>query len=98
MLTYWLIDRNANIETSKQTNPGESISSVGRGNTRVVYTELSWCSNFNVSHLALQLSLPSPFNPEYVAGAVPTGDAPTTSGLSTIILLTKVRLILEVWR
>ena len=31
-------------------------------------------------------------------GAAPTGDAPTTSEWSTIVLPTKVPLILEVWR
>ena len=35
---------------------------------------------------------------EDVVGAAPTGDAPTTSELSTILLPTKVRLILETWR
>ena len=35
---------------------------------------------------------------EDVVGAVPTGDAPTTSELSTIILPIKVQLILEVLR
>ena len=35
---------------------------------------------------------------ENVVGAAPTGDAPTTSELSTILLPTKVKLILEVWR
>ena len=35
---------------------------------------------------------------EYVVGAAPTGDAPTTSEWSTIWLPTKVRLILEDWR
>ena len=35
---------------------------------------------------------------EDVVGAAPTGDAPTTSEWSTIVLPTKVRLILEVWR
>ena len=35
---------------------------------------------------------------EDVVGAAPTGDAPTTSELSTILLPTKVRLILEVLR
>ena len=33
---------------------------------------------------------------EDVVGAAPTGDAPTTSEWSTILLPTKVRLILEV--
>ena len=35
---------------------------------------------------------------EDVVGAAPTGDAPTTSELSTTLLPTKVRLILEVFR
>ena len=35
---------------------------------------------------------------EDVVGAAPTGDAPTTSEWSTILLPTKVRLILEVLR
>ena len=34
---------------------------------------------------------------EDVVGATPTGDAPTTSEWSAILLLTKVWLILEVW-
>ena len=35
---------------------------------------------------------------EDVVGAAPTGDAPTTSELSTILLSTKVQLVLEIWR
>ena len=35
---------------------------------------------------------------EDVVGAAPTGDVPTTSEWSTILLPTKVRLILETWR
>ena len=35
---------------------------------------------------------------EDVVGAAPTGDAPTTSELSTMLLPTKVRLIIEVFR
>ena len=35
---------------------------------------------------------------EVVVGAAPTGDAPITSELWTILLPTKVHLILEVWR
>ena len=60
--------------------------------------------NVNVSCLVLQLSLPNSLKPgvklrtnEDVVGAAPTGDAPTTSELSTIIW-PKVRLILEVLR
>ena len=51
--------------------------------------------------MLLQLPLPHPFNPglkienEGVIGAAPTGDAPITSEWSTILLPTKVRLILE---
>ena len=46
--------------------------------------------NFNVSCVLLSWSLPNQ--------SLPTGDAPTTSELSTILLPTKVRLILEVLR
>ena len=35
---------------------------------------------------------------EDVVGSAPTGDAPSTSELSTILLATKVRLMLEIWR
>ena len=35
---------------------------------------------------------------EDVVGAAPTGNAPTTTEWSTILLPTKVRLILKVWR
>ena len=35
---------------------------------------------------------------EDVVGAAPTGDAPTTSEWSTILLPSQVWLILEVWR
>ena len=59
--------------------------------------------NLNVSCLVLQLSLHNPMKPgvklilKDVVGAAPTGDAPTTSEWSTILLPTKVRLILETW-
>ena len=52
----------------------------------------------------LQLLLPNPLKPgvkvedEDVVGTAPTGDAPTTSEWSTILLSNKVRLILEVLR
>ena len=55
----------------------------------------------NVSGLVLQLHLPiilKPGDKEDVVGAAPTGDAPTTSEWSTILLLAKVRLILETLR
>ena len=60
--------------------------------------------NINVSRLVLQLSLPNPLKPgcwvenEDVVGAAPTGDAPTTSEWSTIVLPTKACLILETLR
>ena len=60
--------------------------------------------NLIVSRLALQLSLPNPMKSgvpvdnEDVVGATPTGDAPTTSEWSTILLPTKMCLILETWR
>ena len=61
--------------------------------------------NLIVPRLVLQLSLPVFANKarcqvenEDVVGAAPTGDAPTTSEWSTILLPTKVRLILETWR
>ena len=56
----------------------------------------------NVSRLVLQLALLDPLMPgfvvenEDVVEAAPTGDAPTTSEWSTILLPTKVRIILKV--
>ena len=56
------------------------------------------------SRNVLRLSLPNflearcQVENEDVVGAAPTGDAPTTSEWSTILLPTKVRLILEVLR
>ena len=54
------------------------------------------------SRAVLWLSLPNPLKPdvenEDVVGAAPTGDAPTTSEWSTILLPTKVRVILKVLR
>ena len=58
--------------------------------------------NLNVSCILVQLSSLNPLKPgvenEDVVGAAPTGDAPTTSELSTMLLPTKVRLISEVLR
>ena len=56
------------------------------------------------SHTVLRLSLLKSLEDIYevdnedVVGAAPTGDAPTTSEWSTILLSAKVRLILEVLR
>ena len=58
--------------------------------------------NLNVSHLILQLSLPSQLKPgvkvknDDVVEAAPAGDAPTTFEWTTVILPTKVRMILEI--
>ena len=58
--------------------------------------------NLNVSCILLHLSALNPLKPgvkfenKDVVGATPTGDAQTTSELSTILLPTKVRLILNV--
>ena len=59
--------------------------------------------NWNVSRHDLQLPLPNPLKPgwvenEDVVGAAPTGDAPTTSEWSTLLLPSKVWFILDVWR
>ena len=57
----------------------------------------------NVSRLVLQFfqirwSEAYQFENEDVVGAAPTGDAPTTSELSTVLLPTEVWLILEIWQ
>ena len=62
--------------------------------------------NWNVSRLVLQLFLPNPFKPsvksindnEDVVGAAPTGDDPTTTEWSTILLPNEVRLVSKIWR
>ena len=59
---------------------------------------------FYGSRLVVQLSSPNPMKPgvksrkEDVVGAAPTGDAPTTSEWSTILLPTKAGIISETWR
>ena len=59
--------------------------------------------NLNASHLVLQffaqfIEARRLADNEDVVGAAPTDDAPTTSDLSTIILPTRVHVILEVWQ
>ena len=54
--------------------------------------------NLNVSLFDLQLSLPDSLSNYDVAWAAPTGDAPSTSDWSAIILPTTVRCILEFCR
>ena len=59
---------------------------------------IKW-QNLNISQLVLQLFFAlywSKVEKDEVVGAAPTGDAPATSEWSTILLPTKVRLILEV--
>ena len=60
----------------------------------------TYTPNFNVSRLVLQFRCPSYWCQALsrVVGAAPRGDAPTTSEWSTILLPTKVRLILDTWR
>ena len=48
--------------------------------------------------LNLSLSLRRRVQNEDVVGGAPTGDAPTTSEGSTILLPVKVQLILEIWQ
>ena len=53
----------------------------------------------NDSRFVLLLSLPNPLKPGVkLRMTMYIGDAPTTSEWSTILLLSKVRLILEVWQ
>ena len=58
--------------------------------------------SLNDSRLVLQLSVPNPLKPgvkvenEDVVGPAPTGDAPTTSEWSTLLLPTIVRFVLEI--
>ena len=56
--------------------------------------------NLNVSRLVFAQSIEArcQVENEDVVGAASTGDAPTTSEWSTILLPTKVRLILEIFR
>ena len=56
-------------------------------------SKLKWFS----SHHAVAFAQPIEVENEDVVGAAPTGDAPTTSEWSTILLPSKVRLILETW-
>ena len=53
--------------------------------------------NLIISRLVLQLSLPIEAIKIEDVGAEPTACAPTTSKWSTMLLPTKVRLILVVW-
>ena len=70
-----------------------------------IYRQVSNISGTKSQHLkysrtVLRLFLLNPWKPENedVFGTAPTGDAPTISEWSTILLHAKVRLILEVLR
>ena len=68
-------------------------------NGKISNISASKSQNFNDSRIVLQLSLPSPLNTvknDDVVGALPTGDAPTSSKWSTSLLPNNPRLILEV--
>ena len=66
---------------------------------QICYIRRTKSHNLDVSRLALQLSLCNLLKPglkfknEDVVGAAPTGDAPTTSEWSIIVLPTEVRFI-----
>ena len=59
---------------------------------------LQWFSSRPVVVSAQYIEARCSVENEDVVGAAPTGDAPTTSEWSTILLPTKVRVILQVWR
>ena len=59
---------------------------------------LEWLSSRLAVVFAQTIEASHKVENEDVVGAAPTGDAPSTSEWSTILLPTKVRLILEVWR
>ena len=63
-----------------------------RPNSNIRYNK---SPNLNVSCLILQLSLLNPLKPGIKS---PTGNAPTTSEWWTILLPTRLQLILEVWQ
>ena len=60
--------------------------------------KLKWFSSPLVDVFAQSIEARSKIGNEDVVGAAPTGDAPTTSEWSTIVLLINVRLMLEIWR
>ena len=69
---------------------------------RVQVRVLSLCNSrvrvqYEYQKLSTRVRVPSTSTPALV-GAVPTGDAPTTSEWPTFLLPTKVRLILEIWQ
>ena len=66
------------------------ISSINRTKSRFLYPR--------VVAFAQSIEAMCLVENEDVVGAAPIGDAPTTSELSTILLPTKVRLILEALR
>ena len=67
-------------------------------NTRHQITKLKCFSSRLAVVFSQSIEIRCSVENEDVVGAAPTGDAPTTSEWSTIILPTKLRLILEIWR
>ena len=61
-------------------------------------TKLKWFSSHLAVVFAQSIEARCWVENEDVVGAAPTGDAPTTSEWSTILLPTKVHSILEVWQ
>ena len=59
---------------------------------------LKWLSSRHAVVSAHYIEARCSVENEDVVGAAPTGDAPTTSEWWTIVLPTKVQLILEVWQ
>ena len=66
------------------------------GNFLVIPKRKCWSSRFEVG-FALSIKDRRYVDNEDVVAAAPTGGAPTTSKWSTILLPTKVRLLLEAW-
>ena len=60
--------------------------------------KLEWFSSRRAVVFAQSIEARCSVENEDVVGATPTGDAPTASEWSTILLSNKVRLVLEIWR
>ena len=83
--------------------PYPAVSFICRKVSNIRHTK---SQNLNDSRLVLEIVFTQSIEAGYkvenhdedVVGATPTGDAPTTSEWSTILLPTKVRLVLETWR
>ena len=93
-----------NLVTQQQPDHWTHVALLFKHTVKPLNIRRTKSQNLNVSRLVLQLSFAPSIKArcevknEDVVGAAPTGDAPTTSEWSTILLATKVRLILEVWQ